>query len=170
MKSKTAYMLMLAAFLLAAGAAVAVGQMEDIKEHPSCVYCGMDRGKFSTSRMLIKYSDGTEAATCSLHCTALDLAINVGRSPAKIMVADYDTGELVDAERSSWVLGGEKPGVMSRRAKWAFSGKEGRGGFIEAHGGAMVSFEEALKASYEDMYEDTKMIREKRKKMKMKNM
>lgn len=170
MKSIKAYILLPAAVLLAAWAALAVGRMEDVKEHPSCVYCGMDRGKFSTSRMLIKYSDGTEAATCSLHCTALDLAVNIGRSPAEIMAADYDTGELVDAERSPWVLGGEKPGVMSRRAKWAFSGKEGASAFMEAHGGAMASFEEALKASYEDMYEDTKMIREKRKKMKMKDM
>ena len=39
---------------------------------------------------------------------------------------------------------------------------------MDAHGGKMAGFEEALQAAYEDMYTDTKMIREKRKMMRMK--
>jgi len=55
---------------------------------------------------------------------------------------------------------------MTKRAKWAFEKKEDAGAFIKDNGGKIAAFDEAIKAAYEDMYEDTKMIREKRK-MKM---
>jgi len=51
-------------------------------------------------------------------------------------------------------------GVMSKRAKWAFATKEGAEEFIKAEGGTQIGFEQAVKAAFEDMYEDTKMIRE----------
>ena len=60
--------------------------------------------------------------------------------------------------------------VMTRRSKWALGVKKDAEKFIEQHGGALVTFDEAMKASYGDMYADTKMIREKRKMMKMKKM
>jgi nitrous oxide reductase accessory protein NosL len=68
------------------------------------------------------------------------------------------------------VVGGNKPGVMSRRGKWAFENKVDAETFMNANQGKIASFEEAMKMSYEDMYEDTKMIREKRKQKKMKMM
>jgi copper chaperone NosL len=34
---------------------------------------------------------------------------------------------------------------------------------IKANGGALTSFDDVIKAAYNDMYEDTKTIREKRK-------
>lgn len=37
--------------------------------------------------------------------------------------------------------------------------------FVKENGGQIATFEQAMKASYEEMYQDTKMIREKRKKM-----
>ena len=37
----------------------AVSAQEDIKQYPSCKYCGMDREKFAHSRVLIEYDDGT---------------------------------------------------------------------------------------------------------------
>jgi len=36
--------------------------------------------------------------------------------------------------------------------------------FIGAHGGTPASFEEAIEATYADMYKDTRMIREKKMK------
>jgi len=35
--------------------------------------------------------------------------------------------------------------------------------FVRENGGSVNSFEDAMKAAYEDIYADTKMIREKRK-------
>ena len=139
----------------------------DTDVHKSCNYCGMSRDQFSHSRMLITYSDGSEAAFCSLHCAAVDLAVNLDKSPKSIQVADYGTKTLIDAEQATWVVGGSKPGVMSKRAKWAFAEKPGAEAFMKANGGQPATFEEAIKAAYEDMYGDTKMIRDKRKAMKL---
>jgi len=143
--------------------AMASFAQEDVKQSPSCKYCGMDRQKFDFSRMLIEYDDGTSVGVCSLHCAAVELATNIDKTPKAIMVSDLSTKKLVDAEKAFWVLGGSKPGVMTKRGKWAFEKKENAEAFIKTNGGSPVTFDGAIKAAYEDMYEDSKMIREKRK-------
>jgi copper chaperone NosL len=127
----------------------------------------MDRHKFAHSAMLIEYEDGTTTATCSLHCTAVELAINIDKTPRKLMVGDYGTKKLTDAETACWTLGGDLPGVMTKRAKWAFENRAECEKFAREHGATIVSLDDAIKASYEDMYSDTKMIREKRKMKRM---
>ncbi len=155
--------------LVLAVAGLALAQ-EDIQKHPSCSYCGMDRGKFAHSRIYIEYDDGSTIGTCSLHCAAMDLALNIDKTPKRILVGDYKEKGLIDAEKAFWVMGGSKMGVMTQRAKWAFRTKEDAERFIAENGGKMVSFEEAMKSAYEDMYDDTKMIRERRKMKRMKMM
>jgi nitrous oxide reductase accessory protein NosL len=78
-------------------------------------------------------------------------------------LGDYGTKTLVEAEKAFWVIGGSKMGVMTRRAKWAFGMEEEAAKFVKTNGGTLVTFDEVMKAAYEDMYQDTKMIREKRK-------
>ena len=154
------------AFLLSiAGIALA---HEDVEKSPSCKYCGMDREKFAHSRMLVTYDDGTKLGTCSIHCLAVDLAQNIDKMPRLIEVGDYSSKELIDAEKAYWVIDGNKPGVMTKQAKWAFAKKEDAEKFIKENGGTLATFDEAMKAAYESMYADTKMIREKRKMKKMK--
>ena len=160
-------LLVLGLFLSAAPAALAAPPA-DVAQSPSCRYCGMDREKFIHSRMLIAYEDGSTAATCSLHCAAVELAITIDKIPVMIRVADYDSKELIDAESAVWVLGGGKKGVMTGQAKWAFAYREAAEKFIKANGGRIVSFDEAIKAAYDDMYRDTKMIRESRKMKRLK--
>ena len=143
---------------------------DDTKAHPNCIYCGMDRAQFAQSRMLIEYDDNSTAAFCSVHCAAVDLALKIDKTPKSIMVGDYSTRELIDAENAYWVLGGAKPGVMTKRGKWAFAAGDAARRFISSNGGKMVSFDDALKASYEDMNADTTMIRNKKKMMRMKQM
>jgi nitrous oxide reductase accessory protein NosL len=82
-------------------------------------------------------------------------------------VADYFSGELIDAEQAFWVLGGDQPGVMTRRAKWAFGSDADAEAFMSRNGGESASFDDVLKASYEDMYNDGKMIRIKKRIRKM---
>ncbi|MEI6153272.1 MAG: nitrous oxide reductase accessory protein NosL [Deltaproteobacteria bacterium] len=142
----------------------------DVDKHKACSYCGMDRGQFAHSRVLITYDNGTEFGACSLHCAAVDLAVNLDKTPKSIQVGDYTTKKLIDAEQAFWVIGGNKPGVMSKRAKWAFENKVDAEAFVKANGGSIATFDEAIKAAYEDMYADTKMIRDKRKMMKQKKM
>ena len=139
---------------------------DDIKQSPSCKHCGMDRQKFDYSRMLIEYEDGTSTGVCSVHCAAVELATNIDKAPKAILVADLNTKSLIDAEKAFWVIGGSKPGVMTKRGKWAFGKKEDAENFIKSNGGTPASFDDVMRAAYDDMYEDTKMIREKRKMMK----
>jgi copper chaperone NosL len=156
------------AFFLLAGTFVLAHAQDDVQKQPSCRYCGMDREKFGHSRMMIEYDDGTSVGTCSIHCAAVDLALNIDKTPKALKVADNNTKKLVDAEGSFWVIGGNKMGVMTKRAKWAFEKKEDADKFVQENGGSLIPFDEAMKAAYEDMYADTKMIREKRKAMKTK--
>jgi copper chaperone NosL len=144
----------------------------DIIKAPSCPLCGMDRHKFNFSRIFIVYDDGSNFGGCSLHCAAIDMAVNIDKGPVEIWVGDYNTKNLIDAEKAYWVIGGKKMGVMTKRAKWAFGTKEAAEKFIEQYGGKLSNFEDAAVAAYEDMYRDTRMIREKRKmkRMKMKQM
>jgi copper chaperone NosL len=143
--------------------AATVSAQDDIKMHPACKYCGMDRAKFAHSRALLTYEDGTAVGTCSLHCAAVDLAINIDKTPKAVQVGDYSTKNLIDAEKASWVIGGSKMGVMTKKAKWAFATREVAENFVKENGGEITGYDQAIKASYEDMYTDTKMIREKRK-------
>ena len=151
---------------------VLAGQHQDQLDHQSCGYCGMDRTMFGHSRMLVKYQDGGEVGTCSIHCMALEFANAIDRMPKQILVADYRSGDLLIADQAVWVLGGDQQGVMTARAKWAFGQRSDADAFIAEHGGVIADFDQAMKASFEDMYQDTQRIRKMRamKKKKMGSM
>ena len=140
---------------------------DDIRNHPGCKYCGMDREKFGHSRVYIEYDDGTSIGTCSIHCAAVELALRIDKTPKVIMVGDYSSKSLIDVEKAFWVMGGSKMGVMTKRAKWAFEKKADAQRFIKENGGEISTFDGVIKAAYEDMYGDTKMIRERWKMKKM---
>ncbi len=127
---------------------------EDITEHKSCTICGMDRATFAQSRMLIEYDPEHIVGTCSIRCAALDLAMNMGRVPTSIRVADFDTLQLIDAEKAVWVIGGKKVGVMATRGKWAFSSRAAAVKFKKTNNGAPGSFQDVLKAAFADLYSD----------------
>jgi copper chaperone NosL len=138
---------------------------KDIVEIPGCKYCGISRDTFNYSRMLIDYEDGTRVGLCSIHCTALDLALNAGKSIKILSVSDYGTTTLIDARKAVWVLGGNKSGVMMMRAKWAFADKSSAEAFIKVNRGTLVDFDQVMKSTFEDMYDDVKMISAKKSKM-----
>jgi copper chaperone NosL len=152
-----------AAVLFIFAMTAAAPAQDDVIKHPECKYCGMNREYFAHSRMLIEYTDGTVVGTCSIHCAALDFALNINKTPKAVRVGDYNTKALIDAEKATWVLGGSKMGVMTQNAKWAFLQKGDAEKFVGQNGGTLSSFEDTMKASYEEMYADTMMIREKRK-------
>ncbi len=141
---------------------------EDIEKIPSCPLCGMDRHKFAHSRVYISYQDGSRFGACSIHCAAIEFSLKIDKIPRSIQVGDYASKTLIDAETAFWVIGGELPGVMTRRAKWAFESDAAAKRFIDQYGGTPANFEQVMKATYEDMYTDTKMIREKRQKRRAK--
>lgn len=149
------------------GQTVLAQSKDDISAHKACILCGMDRGQFNFSRMLIGYDDGSKVALCSIHCAAVNLANNIDKAPTLIEVGDFNSRQLINAETAFWVIGGKKPGVMSKQGKWAFEKKDDAENFLKTNMGRLASFEEAMKAANEDMAEDTKMIREKRKAKRM---
>ncbi|UCG38954.1 MAG: nitrous oxide reductase accessory protein NosL [bacterium] len=132
-----------------------------------CFYCGMKRAMFGHSWMDIEREDGSTVGVCSVHCAAVDMALNIDKPARSITVGDYDSKKPIDAEQAYWVIGGEKMGVMTARAKWAFGTKESADAFMKQNGGQAATFEEVMKATFNDMYEDTLMIQKKRKMKRM---
>jgi len=151
--------------LLLLAPAVACGA-DDIKQIPSCQYCGMDRQQFSKTRMLVEYEKGSKIGVCSIHDAAVDLAGSIGKTIKAIWVSDYGTDKLIDAEKAVWVIGADLPGVMSKKSRLAFAAKADAEAFRKEHGGDMATWDEAIDDSYDEMWSDIKMIREKRAKMK----
>ena len=133
-----------------------------------CKYCGMSPDHFTWSRVILEYEDGAKVATCSLRCACLELVSNMGVGLARILVGDYRTKELIDAETAVWIIGGDKHGVMAKTGKWAFAKKEDAERFKLEHGGVIGSFGDALDAAYKDISDSIKARRERAKMMKTK--
>jgi len=147
----------------------------DIAKYPACPYCGMSRGQFHHARMLVHYSDDLPDGTCSLHCAAISLSLNVDRGPKAIYVADFATqgGQktLIEVAQATFLVGSSLPGVMTKRSKVAFGSEAAAKAAQAAHGGELMNFDQALLAAHVDMAQDVAMIRkmreERRKNMPM---
>lgn len=135
---------------------------DDIKKQPTCLYCGMDRKNFAHSRMLVHHKDGKLVGVCSIFCAAKEYIRNLDDVPSSIRVADYNSKKLINAITSYWVMGGSKSGVMTNRAKWAFEKKKDAIDFIHAYGGEIMDFNSVMKASYEDVYDDMRVLKQLR--------
>ncbi len=127
--------------------------LTDVTQAPSCHHCGMDRGMFSHSRMLINYADGTSVAVCSIHCTATEMHGNNGKKVSSLKVADYTTKQLMDVNAATWVIGGSKRGVMTAMPKWAFYKAEDARKFVEEDGGSVSTFSQAMDAAIKEVKE-----------------
>src|SRR5450631_870676 len=121
--------------------------MDTVEGPKTCNKCGMNRTAFARSRMLIIYVDKTIVGVCSLHCAAAELQHNRIKQVGSLMVADYSTKELIDANKAIWVVGGKKEGVMTALAKWAFARQEEARRFVEENVGIVKSFEQAMKSA-----------------------
>ena len=148
MKSSCAWLFVL--FMLSTFSAPAAA-FEDISAHPACAICGMDRDAFGHSRMLVEFDDGRIFGTCSLRCAAFILQGDEGKKARSVEAADYNTRELVDAQKATWVTGGSKPGVMTRVPKWAFRNGEDAERFIAEFGGARSTYGEALREALKEL-------------------
>jgi copper chaperone NosL len=146
--SGTAILSMLAILMMA----TILCAQDDIDEHRGCIHCGMDRKAYGFSRMMVSYDDGTAAVgVCSLHCVVVELNANTARKVKNIDVADRDTRTLINAGKAYWVIGGNKPGVMSKTATWAYAEKKTAEKFLKEHGGSLASFKEALDVASQEI-------------------
>ena len=83
---------------------------EDISKHPACPLCGMDRAKFAHSRIYIEYDDKSMLGTCSIHCAAIDMAVNIDKTPQMIMLGDVNTKHSSTPRRPFGLSTGKKWG------------------------------------------------------------
>ncbi|HRD67712.1 MAG TPA: nitrous oxide reductase accessory protein NosL [Candidatus Competibacter sp.] len=138
----------------------------ELDKYPKCPYCGMDRKQFHRSRHLVHYQDDLVDATCSLHCAALSLAINLDRGPKVIYAADFgakdDPKPLMNVDDATYLIGSKLPGVMTKQSKIAFASKQTAETVKAEQGGELGNFDAALQAAYQSMASDTLMIRKKR--------
>ncbi len=152
----------MSALVLSVGGATVGAAEKDIEKIPSCQYCGMDREKFSSTRMLVEYANGTVIGTCSIHCAAVDLAQSFGKEIKALKVADFRSGRLIDAEQAIWVIGAGLPGVMAAKSRVAFADKTEAAAFHKDKGGETADFSAAITSTYCDMWPDTQSIRARR--------
>ncbi len=142
----------------------------ELGKYPKCPYCGMDRKQYHHSRHLVWYRDDLVDATCSLHCAALGLALNMDRGPKAIYAADFgakaDPKPLIDVNQATYLIGSKLPGVMTRQSKVAFGSRTAAETARAEQGGELGDFDAALQAAYQSMASDTLMIRKKRAEMR----
>ncbi len=138
----------------------------ELNKYPKCPYCGMDRRQWHHSRHLIRYEDDLVDATCSLHCAAVSLALNIDRGPKVIYAADFGAeGEvkpLVEVEGARYLIGSGLPATMSRSSKMLFASAAAAEKARREYGGSFGDFDSALRQAYSDLAEDTIMIRHRR--------
>ena len=146
----------------------------DIAKYPKCPYCGMDRNQYHHSRMLIQYSDDLADGTCSLHCAAISLSLNIDREPKALWVGDNaapgDGKPLVEVDKATFLIGSKLPGVMTANSKVAYGTEDAAKVAQAAHGGELVKFDQALLAAYTDMSRDVSRIRKNRAERRRKMM
>jgi copper chaperone NosL len=139
---------------------------DELEKYPRCPYCGMDRRQWHHSRHLVHYDDDLVDGTCSLHCTAISLSLNIDRGPKTIYAADFASDEpvrpLVNVDRVQYLIGSTLPGTMSARSKMAFADPAAAAAARQTHGGELGDFGEALTAAHLDMARDTEMVRRRR--------
>lgn len=139
----------------------------ELEKHPNCPYCGMSRSKFNHSRHLIVYDDDLVDGTCSIHCAAISLSLNIDRGPKAIYAADFGSDAeikpLVNVDKGvQYLVGSKLKGTMSTHSKMAFAnGKKAKAAQADK-GGKLTGFDDALTAAYLDMAKDTKVIRKRR--------
>jgi nitrous oxide reductase accessory protein NosL len=144
----------------------------ELKKYAKCPYCGMDRAQFHHARHLVQYGDDLVDGTCSIHCLAISLAINLDREPKAIYAPDNassaDVKPLVNVDQATYLIGGSQPGVMTHRSKVSYGSKEAAMAAKEKYAGEIGDFAAALTASYADLAKDTLMIRRKREERRKK--
>lgn len=137
------------------------GAADTVENPKHCKQCGMDLDVYAKSRMVVGYEDGSTVEVCSLHCAVAEMKQNKDRQVKSLMVADYTSKELTDAKTATWVIGGNKEGVMTSVPKWAFVKEEDAQKFVKENGGKISSFDQAMKAAKEEVEGSAEMAHDR---------
>ncbi len=147
---------------------------DELKKYPRCPYCGMSRTKWHHSRHLVQYDDGLVDGTCSIHCLAISLSLNIDRGPKAIYAADFAADSkikpLVEVDKATYLVGSSLRGTMTSNSKMAFASKKAAELYQERNGGDLADFDKALTLAYVGMAKDTLGIRKRRAERRRKMM
>lgn len=139
---------------------------DELKKYPKCPYCGMDRTEWHHSRHLVQYDDDLVDGTCSIHCLAISLSLNLDRGPKAIYAADFGSKEavkpLTPVDTATYLIGSKLKGTMTAVSKVAFADKAAAEAAKAEQGGELGGFDEALTQAHLSMAKDTQMIRKNR--------
>jgi nitrous oxide reductase accessory protein NosL len=139
---------------------------DELTKYPKCPYCGMDRTEYQHSRHLVQYEDDLVDGTCSIHCLAISLSLNLDRGPKAIYAADFGSKEavkpLTPVDTATYLIGSKLKGTMTAVSKMAFAEKGAAETAKAEQGGELGGFDEALTQAYLSMAKDTLMIRKNR--------
>jgi nitrous oxide reductase accessory protein NosL len=125
--------------------AVLVQKSKD-KQH--CFICGMDLVKFYKTSHAATDSSGKVHQYCSLHCLADHLS--KGAELENPQVVDVTSLKLIPVQEAYYVVGGKKPGTMSKVSKYAFKSIEDAKKFQAENGGKIVDFYSAWQEAKKD--------------------
>ena len=64
----------------------------------ACHYCGMKKAMFAHSWVSVEHGDGSVVGVCSVHCAAIDMALNIDRPAKTITVGDYNSKKQIEAD------------------------------------------------------------------------
>jgi len=147
---------------------------DELKKYPKCPYCGMDRTQWQHSRHLIQYDDNLVDGTCSIHCLAISLSLNIDRGPKAIYAPDFGSDAeikpMVNVDDMTYLINSQLKGTMTKTSKMAFASADAAKVAQTANGGELGNFDEALTAAYVGMAEDTVQTRKRRSERRKKMM
>lgn len=131
--------ILLLTLLLLGGASLAEGVVR-------CRMCGMDANK-SQTLFVLHYKDGAVERTCSLHCVVLLEKVGDKGPVDSIQTLDFATGQLCDARKASYLVGGTlvPKGSMAPFLP-AFSQRKTAEQFAAKFKGKVSDYQDALRA------------------------
>jgi nitrous oxide reductase accessory protein NosL len=118
-------------------------------ERKECILCGMYLDEYASTVHVIILKDGTRTETCSLACAAKIYVKEKARIKT-ILVADFLSDDLIDAEQAVYLEGSDIDGVMSYTSRIAFRTRAAAILFRKKHGGKIVNFKTALQHQLEE--------------------
>ncbi|RUM94197.1 MAG: twin-arginine translocation pathway signal protein [Thiothrix sp.] len=146
----------------------------ELTKYPKCPYCGMDRTQWQHSRHLVQYDDNLVDGTCSIHCLAISLSLNIDRGPKAIYAPDFGSDTeikpMIKVDNATYLIESRLKGTMTTKSKMAFASANAAKAAQAENGGTLGTFDEALTAAYVGMAEDTVLTRKRRSERRKKMM
>lgn len=110
-----------------------------------CSLCGMKVDEAKKQYFVITTKDGKKQKACNQGCAVMFME-NIKKELKTLEAVDYNTGNLIDANKAFFVRGSDIKPVMGGQSVVSFAKKEDAEKFQKEHGGKVLTAEELFKA------------------------